>query len=107
MLVLTGVTSAADLITASRRRRPRYVADDLSGLNSDHPTPEQTADGVTCRGWRVIWSGQSLLLSGRQAQTGDHLDALRALCVAGWHSGAHRVSTDDEPAKTVVDRLGL
>ena len=37
LLVLTGVTSPADLLLAPPDRRPTYVAADLSGLNASQP----------------------------------------------------------------------
>ncbi|QVQ52109.1 HAD-IIA family hydrolase [Spiractinospora alimapuensis] len=79
LLVLTGVTTPADLVLAPEPWRPTYVSEDLSGLNQPHPAPERTDDEVRCGGW-VVDSG--LRLRGQ----GDRIDALRALCAAAWMS---------------------
>lgn len=78
LLVLTGVTTPADLVLAPRGCRPTYVARDLAGLNTSHP--EVTAGGgwFRCGGWSA--RAGSLELSG----SGDDLDGLRALCAAAW-----------------------
>jgi glycerol 3-phosphatase-2 len=82
MLVLTGVSTPADVVLAPPSRRPAYIAADLRGLLA--PQPETTArDGAFgCAGWtarRAAGQGE-LELSG----SGDPVDGLRALCAAAW-----------------------
>jgi HAD superfamily hydrolase (TIGR01450 family) len=81
LLVLTGVTGPADLLTVPPQRRPVYVAADLSGLNASQPEVARTGDGFSCGGWKVT-GGEigSFTASG----SGDPLDGLRALCAAAW-----------------------
>ena len=82
LLVLTGVTHPADVVTAPPRRRPSLLAADLGGLLVPHPRVDGD-DGVgKCAGWRAVANGGRLELSG----TGDRHDALRALCAASWTS---------------------
>jgi glycerol-1-phosphatase len=90
LLVLTGVTTPADLVLAPAQRRPSYVARDLRGLNASQP--EVTVEGrlFRCGGWTASAGGdgqKSLNLSG----SGDDLDGLRALCAAAWSDGAQTV----------------
>jgi hypothetical protein len=82
LLVLTGVTTVEALLAAPPHHRPTYVARDLRGLLLPHP--EVTRDGslAHCGGWTASAAGESLTLTGE----GDPVDALRALCSAGWAS---------------------
>jgi HAD superfamily hydrolase (TIGR01450 family) len=100
MLVLTGVTTAADLLAAVPEQRPTYVAASVAGLLQPQPGPEHDGDDWTCGGWTVSPSGR---LSG----DGDDLDALRALCAAAWSGGATGVTPDDDAAAAAVQRLDL
>jgi HAD superfamily hydrolase (TIGR01450 family) len=83
MLVLTGVSSPADVVLAPPSARPAYLAADLRGLLVPHPevTPGRGGD-FSCAGWTARRaSGQGELeLSG----SGDPVDGLRALCAAAW-----------------------
>ncbi|WP_030814733.1 HAD-IIA family hydrolase [Streptomyces sp. NRRL S-337] len=80
LLVLTGVTTPAELLAAPPEHRPSYVDADLRGLLV--PQPEVTADGggFRCGGWRAEAAGDVLAVAGE----GEPLDGLRALCAAAW-----------------------
>jgi glycerol 3-phosphatase-2 len=85
LLVLTGVSSAADAVLAPRGQRPSYLAADLAGLLEPHPEVT-TADGAArCGGWtaRLDDDGKRLGLTG----SGEAIDGLRALCGAAWPAG--------------------
>jgi HAD superfamily hydrolase (TIGR01450 family) len=96
MLVLTGVTTPADLLVAAPQQRPSYVATSVRGLLEPQPAPEHDGDAWTCGGWRVE---PGLRLTG----SGDDLDALRALCSAAWESG----DVDRHAAEAAVKGLGF
>ncbi len=85
LLVLTGVSRPADLLLASSRHRPTYVAADLAGLNLSQPPVSKVAGEFRCGGWTamVIASEDWLAVSG----SGDPIDGLRALCAAAWSTG--------------------
>lgn len=83
LLVLTGVTEAADAVLAPPHQRPTYLAEDLSGLVEPHPAVGAEAGGFRCGGWTARWDGDRLELSGQ----GTRIDALRALCAAAWSAG--------------------
>lgn len=82
LLVLTGVTSAAEAVLAPPHQRPTYVAEDLVGLVEPHPAVTVESGGFGCRGWTARWEdgGDRLDLSGG----GTRIDGLRALCAAAW-----------------------
>lgn len=87
MLVLTGVTTPAELLAAPAACRPSYLADDLSGLLAPHPEVTVTGTRAECDGWTVAGDGASAVLSG----AGEPIDALRAVSGLAW-------STDRVPA---------
>jgi glycerol-1-phosphatase len=99
LLVLTGVSTATDLLTAPAARRPTYVAADLRGV--------EAADTAIAAqpGWRVDVAGDLLTLTG----AGDDVAALRALCAAWWPGGGGpmRVNPVGDAAAAVVAGLGL
>jgi hypothetical protein len=92
LLVLTGVTDAAQLLAAPPQHRPTYVAADLRGMLTGQPEVAAGADGFACGGWTAFVRGGQAVLDGR----GDTLDGLRALCAAVWTEagdGPGRVDT--------------
>lgn len=51
LLVLSGVTTPADLLGAPVALRPTYVAADVGGLLVAHPRTAARVDSATCGGW--------------------------------------------------------
>jgi glycerol-1-phosphatase len=85
LLVLTGVTRLRDLALAPTHQRPTYVASDLGGLFSSHPSPAVVGDGARCNGWtarldRATSGRTTVAVSG----DGDALDGARAVLAAIW-----------------------
>ncbi|MDQ0983707.1 HAD hydrolase-like protein [Streptomyces sp. V2I9] len=113
LLVLTGVTDAAQLLAAPPRHRPTYVDRDLRGLLTGQPEVAPAGDGYRCGGWTAAVRGDRLVLeavSGGEAVSeggggDDALDGLRALCAAAW-TFAGPDGCRLETAKAVA-RLGL
>ncbi|KAF4407360.1 MULTISPECIES: HAD hydrolase-like protein [Streptomyces] len=114
LLVLTGVTDAADLLAAGPRHRPTYVAADLRGLLAAQPdvSPVTGGDGAggggaaeafECGGWTARAGRDELLLDGEGAEP---LDGLRALCAAAW-SAAGGGTAGELDARKALMRLGL
>jgi glycerol-1-phosphatase len=102
LMVLTGVSDAAELLAAPPARRPDFLAADLGGLTA---TPDELAIGPR-PSWDVTVNGDGgLVLSG----SGDALDALRALCGAHWAAGGGpvRVTSDGDAAARALGDLGL
>ncbi|MFJ2094259.1 HAD-IIA family hydrolase [Streptomyces sp. NPDC087901] len=101
LLVLTGVTDAAQLVAAVPEHRPMYVDADLRGLLTGQPEVTRTDNAHACGGWTASVRGEELVLEG----DGDALDGLRALCGAAWtHAGDGSCALDSGKA---VARLGL
>jgi HAD superfamily hydrolase (TIGR01450 family) len=128
LLVLTGVTSPAELLAASPKLRPSFVAADLAGLLQPHPAPVDTDEGVACGHWLASVESGRLTLRARGdhapdgdeasagSANGDDLDALRVLCVAAWSTDGAANGTvaagGEGPAQRrtaaeVLARLGL
>lgn len=101
LMVLTGVSDAAEVLAAPPERRPDYIAADMSGLRQ---APDELAPGPRA-GWDVAVNGEGLTLTG----SGDPLDALRALCGAHWAAGGGpvAVTSDGAAAERACRDLGL
>ena len=118
LLVLSGVTTARELIDAPPAQRPTYLARDVAGLLAPHPEPVDDDSGWRVRGWRAHRDGDTLRLAsaadgavdegdGDGAVDDGALDALRALCAAAWADAAasddeRPTAADDTPQPDVV-----
>jgi HAD superfamily hydrolase (TIGR01450 family) len=101
LLVLTGVTTPAQLLAAKPEHRPTYVAVDLRGLLTPQPEVAPVEGGFTCGGWTAAATSDAFTLEG----DGEPIDGLRALCAAAWTSAGDDASGLD-PDK-VLARLDL
>ena len=80
LLVMTGVTGLAELVTAPVGSRPTYVSSDLGGLLTTHGSPVAESGGWELAGWRAEVEGAELVVSG----AGDPDDWWRVVAVAAW-----------------------
>ncbi|UED83448.1 HAD hydrolase-like protein [Streptomyces profundus] len=106
LLVFTGVTDPATLLTAVPEHRPTYLAADLRGLLTPHPEVLPAGDGFRCGGWLATAGpdGRPEVRAVEGAEGGDPLDGLRALCAAVWTAGG----VDDRSwAAGALGALGL
>ncbi|MBF6049096.1 HAD-IIA family hydrolase [Streptomyces sp. NRRL B-1677] len=101
LLVLTGVTTAAQLVAARPEHRATYVAADLRGLLVAQPPVVPVAGGFRCGGWTASVDGGALALDG----DGDSVDGLRALCAVAWTAAGGGVCELD--SAKAVGLLGL
>ncbi|WP_214107330.1 HAD-IIA family hydrolase [Acrocarpospora catenulata] len=100
LLVLTGVATPLDLLTAPPQHRPTHIAADLSGLHAPAAEVGQAGDGWHCGGWTAAWAEHRLVLTG----DGVPMDALRAACAATWSAvGGH--TADEDAVKPVLGVL--
>lgn len=83
LLVLTGITTPAELLAAPPEHRPTYVDADLRGLLLPQPAVTRDGDAFGCGGWTASAASGSLQIDGQ----GTPLDGLRALCAAAWTAG--------------------
>ncbi|GAA2222261.1 HAD-IIA family hydrolase [Streptomyces nogalater] len=101
LLVLTGVTDAAQLLAAPPHHRPAYVDADLRGLLTGQPEVTGDGSGFRCGGWTATAGADRLELTG----DGEALDGLRALCAAAWTAaGEGSCALDGGKA---LEQLGL
>lgn len=120
LLVLTGVSTATDLLAADPERRPTYLGADLGVLADleasriDVPPTTRNADDTdeadatrNTGAWTVGMTdgpdGPVLELAGE----GDPIAALRALCVEAWRAGTTTVRGAGPTADTTLATLGL
>ena len=83
LLVMTGVTQLAELVTAGPDLRPTYISADLGGLVVAHAAPERA--GGPSAGWRS--GGLTASVDGgrlRVSGSGDASDWWRSVAVAAW-----------------------
>lgn len=109
LLVLTGVSTAADLLAASPELRPTYLAEDLTGLLVEHPPTTAIDNGVRCRA--VTATAADGMVTVRHDGTGaaDRVDVLRALCALRWGvaTSGDRFAAGDERSDAALASLGL
>ncbi|WP_328971059.1 HAD hydrolase-like protein [Streptomyces sp. NBC_00239] len=108
LLVLTGVTDAALLLTAEPPHRPTYVDSDLRGMLTGQPEVTAAGAGFRCGDWTAQARDGVLELagpSGDGGDGGDAMDGLRALCAAAWTYAGEGSCTLD--AGKALARLGL
>jgi glycerol 3-phosphatase-2 len=84
LLVLTGVATLEELLTAAAPGRPTYLADDLRGLL--RAASGVTIEGTTarCGGWTCEEKEGVLAWRGGAAEGDDGLDAFRAGVSLAW-----------------------
>ncbi|QLQ35302.2 HAD-IIA family hydrolase [Micromonospora robiginosa] len=102
LLVLTGVSDAAELLAAPDSRRPAYVSFDLAGL-FDPEAVVAVPGRARTGGWSVTEAGGELTLDG----AGRPLDALAALCAVAWSTSAGPVRAASPAAAEALAAFGL
>ena len=88
LLVLTGVSRASDALVAPPRRRPSYVAADLTGLLEPHPVPTGGQnEPLRCNGWQARWVDGGT--AGNRASRGTTGADARGVVAAGAGKDGH------------------
>jgi HAD superfamily hydrolase (TIGR01450 family) len=80
LLVLTGVTGAAELVSAAPHERPSYLSPGLEGLAEVHRIPESLGEGFELGGWRAAAQHGRIKIEGE----GSAGDWWRVLAAAAW-----------------------
>ena len=88
MLVMTGVTDLATLVSAVPDLRPTFIGADLRALLQAHPAPRRHDEDVGLGGWSARVDTGQLQVGGE----GSADDWWRVVAVAGW---AHLDGTGD------------
>jgi HAD superfamily hydrolase (TIGR01450 family) len=116
LLVFTGVTDPAALLSAPPEHRPDLIAHDAAGLLAVHPAVTSEAGSWRCGAWTAVAGEATGVLVLRHDDTGrpddDDLDGLRALCVAAWSASPDeatdvRVLAEGRPAGDAAARWRL
>jgi HAD superfamily hydrolase (TIGR01450 family) len=85
LLVLTGVTSPADVVVATPNERPTYIGADLRALMLQTAETEVKSGVSAYGGWTA--SIDEGVLHLRLDGDGSGIDAVRAACGAAWEYG--------------------
>ncbi|MEV4299784.1 HAD-IIA family hydrolase [Microbispora rosea] len=101
LLVLTGVATPLDVLTAAPHHRPTHIAADLSGLHAPVVPVRRGSGGWTCGGWTAVWQNGELALTGE----GDPVEGLRAACAATWEAVGDG-QADEGAVKATLAALG-
>jgi HAD superfamily hydrolase (TIGR01450 family) len=80
LLVLTGVTGAEELVSATPDRRPSYISLGLEGLGLPHPAPDERGGAFELGGWRAVAEHGTVKIDG----DGEVVDWWRVLAAAAW-----------------------
>lgn len=104
LLVMTGVTDVATLISADEVHRPSHICLDLRGLTQPYEHPEFQGDAVSCGDWEffVHAGGVRLVKQGESAQLG-----LRALAIACWKSSDSGFSVEELKESSAVSAVAV
>jgi glycerol-1-phosphatase len=123
LLVLTGVSGPAELLSAPASRRPTYVAADLSGLFRPETAARIPVDATELGGWQITavdskvadneagdskaadnepgdieaGNGKTVTLTG----SGDPVEALRLLTGPAWSGATIKAGSDQ--ARELLD----
>lgn len=106
LLVLTGVSTALDVLRAPEEQRPTYIGAELASL--DEPATDARI-GLPVDGWSVVHHGGNLVIEsvgGTPDRRGVTL--VRALAPVAWNNPEFiGVVTTDEAARSVLDNWGV
>ncbi len=104
LLVLTGVSTAAEAVHAAPEQRPTYVAADLRGLLDDVDVLRIAQQSA----WRTEHDGVTITVYSTATDlTADRLSVVRAAAHAVWETGATRLEAGDDAAHAALDRWSL
>lgn len=104
LLVFTGVTTVAGLLTAEPAHRPTYLGRDVSALLEVHPETVTDADVIRCRTAEVRRDGATLIARAGE----DDYDLVRALAAAAWQGWPYQdVRGADEKSNNLLRSFEL
>ncbi|MBB3606330.1 HAD superfamily hydrolase (TIGR01450 family) [Mycolicibacterium sp. BK556] len=101
VLVLSGVSTPTDVISAPDGLRPTYLAEDLRGLRE----PEATLRIGAQPGWCATVAEGAVTLTSEGGD--DELAALRVVADAAWRAGTSEVVAGDRRSRDALQRWGL
>ena len=103
LMVLTGVSTAEDMIGAAASQRPDYLAADLRSLHA----PADSLRIGPHPGWRVDVDASSVTVHATGTDSGDPLSVVRATASAVWDSQLDgrpfTISAGDDTARQALE----
>ncbi|KUH70273.1 HAD family hydrolase [Mycolicibacterium novocastrense] len=107
LLVLTGVSTAVDLVRAQTSERPTYLAADLRSLSE----PAHTLRIGAHPAWCVDAAASTVTVRSTGHDPGETLSVVRALADAVWNAGLDgrsvRITAGDDTARQALQRWSL
>ncbi len=107
LMVLTGVSTAAEAVHAVPAERPQYLAPDLRGLHGDVDTLRIASHPA----WRIDVDTDSVTVHATGQDPHDDLSVVRATAHAVWGAdldgAAFTVSAGDDTARQALQRWSL
>ena len=108
LMVLTGVSTAADAVTADADHRPTYLGEDLRALDAEPAELLMSSHPA----WRIEISPEAFIVTASGSDPGaDHLSVVRATARAVWDSGrtgpAVAIHAGDDTARAALQRWAL
>jgi glycerol 3-phosphatase-2 len=107
LLVLTGVSTAADMVYAVAAERPNYVAPDLRSLGAESNALRIAPDPA----WRIETGPQAVTVHSTGQDERDPLSVVRATASAVWQAGfdgrPFAVTGGDDTAHQALQRWSL
>ncbi|NLE79750.1 MAG: HAD-IIA family hydrolase [Rhodococcus sp.] len=106
LLVLTGVSTAEDVLRAPHSQRPTYLGAELAVL--DQPAVNARIE-QNAGGWSIVFDGKDLVVeaSGRSAELCD-VALIRALAAAAWQNPDFvGIVATDATARRFLENWGL
>jgi HAD superfamily hydrolase (TIGR01450 family) len=103
LLVMTGVTDLAQLVSATDAQRPSYLSADLGGLLEGHQRPRTTPEGTEVGGWRARVTPEGGIACEGSGSTSDWW---RVVAVASWEWLDREGSVVDTGGLTPPERSG-
>ncbi|MDV3126115.1 HAD-IIA family hydrolase [Mycobacterium sp. 21AC1] len=107
LMVLSGVSTAAEALRAVATERPDYIAPDLRGLHEDAATLAVAPHPA----WRIDVVGDSVTVHATGADPADSLSVVRAAAHAVWGAEldhqSFAVQAGDDAARRALQRWSL
>jgi HAD superfamily hydrolase (TIGR01450 family) len=107
LMVLSGVSTAAEAVFAAERERPDYIAADLRALHVDAESLRVAPQPA----WRVDVDSDRVAVHATGTGTDDPLSVVRATAHAVWAAGLdhgdHQVVAGDDTARAALQRASL
>jgi hypothetical protein len=107
LMVLTGVSTAADMVRAAENERPDYLAADLRSL---YASSESLRIGPH-PAWRIDIASSMVTVHSTGQDAADPLSVVRATADAAWEAGLDgqelTLSAGDDAARQAMERSSL